>query len=97
LNAGTNHTLHVDFTPIDNANYNNAYTNVSINVLQATPAIAWSNSADITYGTALSGTQLSATASVPGSFAYTPASGAMLNAGNNQTLHVDFTPTDTAN
>ena len=33
----------------------------------------------------------------PGSFAYTPASGSVLSAGNNQNLHVDFTPTDTNN
>src|SRR5439155_2773827 len=63
----------------------------------ATTTITWSNPADITYLTALSGTQLNATASVAGSFAYSPAAGIVLNAGNNQTLHVDFTPTDTAN
>ncbi len=96
LNVGNNQTLHVDFTPTDPANYNNASKDVSINVLKATLTIAWSNPADITYGTALSGTQLNATASVAGSSVYTPASGAMLNAGNNQTLHVDFTPAETA-
>ena len=32
-----------------------------------------------------------------GVFTYTPASGAVLNAGNAQNLHVDFVPTDTAN
>lgn len=52
---------------------------------------------DITYGTALSGTQLNATANVPGSFVYSPASGTVLGAGNGQTLSVAFTPTDTAN
>jgi hypothetical protein len=34
---------------------------------------------------------------VAGNFVYTPASGTLLNAGDNQTLHVDFTPTDTDN
>src|SRR5262249_21159952 len=53
--------------------------------------------ADIAYGTALSGTQLNATASVPGTFTYTPASGTVLSGGAGQTLHVDFAPTDTAN
>ena len=48
---------------------------VSINVLKATPVITWATPADITYGTALSATQLNATASVPGTFAYTPAAG----------------------
>src|SRR5262249_21743849 len=52
--------------------------------------------ADIVYGTALSSTQLDATASVPGTFAYGPASGTVLTAGNGQTLSVTFTPTDTA-
>jgi hypothetical protein len=64
---------------------------------KATPTITWANPAAITYGTALSGTQLNATTSVLGSFVYTPASGTVLDAGNGQTLHVDFTPTDAAN
>src|SRR5207248_1743540 len=90
-------TLHVDFSPTDTANYNSASKNVVINVLKATPTIDWSNPADITYGTALSGTQLNATAaSVGGGLVYSPAAGTVLNAGS-QTLHVDFTPTDTAN
>jgi uncharacterized repeat protein (TIGR01451 family) len=65
-------------------------------IAKATPSITWGNPADIVYGTALSGTQLNATASVPGSFVYTPAAGTVLSSGNNQTLHVAFTPTDTA-
>ena len=64
---------------------------------KATPLITWSNPANITNGTALSGTQLNANASVPGNFTYNPASGTMLNAGIGQTLHVNFTPTDTVN
>jgi hypothetical protein len=60
-----------------------------------TPVITWSNPAGITYPTALSGTQLNATA-VPagGSFVYNPVSGTVLNAGNGQTLSVTYTPTD---
>ena len=96
LNAGNGQTLHVDFVPTDTANYNNASKDVSINVLKATPDITWANPADITYPTALSGTQLNATANVPGSFVYTPAAG-VLNAGSGQALKVDFTPADTAN
>jgi len=46
------------------------------------------------YGTALSSTQLNATASVPGTFVYSPVSGTVLGAGS-QTLSVTFTPTDT--
>ena len=65
----------------------------------AYPTLTWANPADITYGTALGGTQLNATATynstnVPGTFAYSPATGAVLNAGSNQTLTAIFTPTD---
>jgi uncharacterized repeat protein (TIGR03803 family) len=66
-------------------------------VVKQTPAITWSNPADIIYGTALSATQLNATASVPGTFTYTPVLGNVLNAANGQTLHADFAPTDIAN
>src|SRR5437773_6291548 len=97
LNAGSGQTLHAAFTPTDTANYNTASKDVTINVVKATPTVTWNNPADISYGTALSGTQLNATASVAGSFVYTPAAGTVLNAGSGQTLHVDFTPTDTAN
>jgi rhamnogalacturonyl hydrolase YesR len=62
---------------------------------QAQPVLTWTNPAPITYGTALSSTQLDATASVPGAFAYSPTNGAVLSVGAN-TLSVLFTPTDTA-
>jgi hypothetical protein len=72
-------------------------TSAGINqqVNQATPTITWANPSGITYGTALSATQLDATASVPGTFVYSPAAGTVLNAGSNQALSVTFTPTDT--
>jgi hypothetical protein len=63
-------------------------------VSQLTPTITWSTPASITYGTPLSSTQLDATASVPGTFVYSPAAGTVLGAGT-QTLNVTFTPTDT--
>ena len=68
----------------------------TINDSKSTPIITWSNPANITYGTALSSTQLDATASVPGNFVYTPPSGTVLGAGQ-QTLNTIFTPTDIAN
>ena len=61
------------------------------------PSITWPSPASIVYGTALSGTQLSATSLVAGAWAYTPPAGTVLNAGAGQTLSVTFTPTDTAN
>ncbi|MDX6446781.1 MAG: hypothetical protein QOH71_3855 [Blastocatellia bacterium] len=97
LNAGNAQTLSVSFVPTDTTNYNNASKNVSINVLKATPTITWSNPSDITYPTALSSTQLNATASVPGVFTYAPPATAVLNAGNAQTLSVNFVPTDSVN
>ncbi len=60
-----------------------------------TPDVTWSVPADITYGTALSATQLNATSSVPGDFVYSPPAGTQLNAGPAQTLSVTFTPADT--
>jgi putative nucleotidyltransferase with HDIG domain len=97
LLAGSSQTLHVDFTPTDTANYSNVSEEVTINVDKAMPTITWDNPADIVYGTTLSSTQLCATASVPGTFVYSPDLGGLLLAGDGQTLHVDFTPTDTAN
>jgi hypothetical protein len=97
LNAGNGQTLSVNFVPADTTNYNNASKNVSINVLKATPVIAWNNPGDITYTAALGATQLNATGSVPGAFVYTPPAGAVLNAGSGQTLSVNFVPTDNAN
>src|SRR5207244_2977463 len=94
---GSAQTLSVAFTPTDAANYTTATKTLAINVLKATPVITWTTPADIVYGTALSTTQLNATASVPGTFVYTPAVGAVLNAGAAQTLSVSFTPTDAAN
>jgi hypothetical protein len=45
----------------------------------------------------LSDAQLNATASVPGTFVYTPPAGTVLNIGAGQILSVDFIPTDSAN
>ena len=93
LGAGTQ-TLSVTFTPNDTTDYTTATATVQLTVNQATPTITWSSPSPITYGTALSGTQLDATASVPGTFTYTPAAGTVLGAGS-QSLSVTFTPSDT--
>ena len=71
-----------------------ATATVALTVKPATPAITWTAPAGIAYGTALGSIQLDAAASVPGTFAYAPAAGAVLAAGA-QTLTVTFTPTDT--
>jgi Flp pilus assembly CpaE family ATPase len=54
-------------------------------------AVDWPTPEPIPYGTALSAVQLNATASVSGSFAYTPGPGYMLPAGTH-TLWVTFNP-----
>lgn len=95
LNAGTQ-TLSVAFTPSDTTKYNTASANVSLTVNKATPTITWAAPAPITQGTALSATQLDATASVAGAFVYTPPASTVLSTGT-QSLSVAFTPTDSAN
>ena len=98
LPVGPGQILSVTFTPTDTVDYTTASATTTINVLNpvlTTPTITWANPADITYGTPLSATQLDAAASVPGSFAYTPAAGTVLNAGQGKILSVTFTPTDT--
>ncbi len=97
LNAGTAQNLKVDFTPDDATNYNTATKTVTIDVAKASPVITWSNPADINNATALSNTQLNASADVSGTFTYTPAIGVKLNVGNAQALKVDFVPSDLIN
>ena len=60
-------------------------SSTTLTVNKATTTIAWNNPSGIVYGTALSATQLNATAanpnngaSVAGTFTYTPAAGAVL-------------------
>jgi subtilase family serine protease len=59
-----------------------------------TPTVTWTNPATVAYGTALGASQLNATASVPGAFAYNPATGTVLKAGTN-VLSLIFSPNDT--
>jgi hypothetical protein len=86
-------TLSETFTPTDTTDYSTATTTVSLTVNKATPPITWATPMPITYGTAVSATQLNASSSVPGTFAYSPALGTVLNPGS-QTLSLEFTPTD---
>jgi hypothetical protein len=92
LSAGS-HSISVTFTPTDLANYSVASSSVTLMVNKVTPTITWNTPAVITYGMLLSATQLNATASVPGTFVYSPAAGEMPPIGNN-TLSASFTPTD---
>jgi hypothetical protein len=77
-----------------NAVYSPAAKTNSFVVSPATPQIAWPTPAGITFGTPLSGVQLNAQGSVPGTLVYVPPAGTVLNAGANQPLSVTFTPLD---
>ncbi len=98
LPAGTQE-LTATFTPSDPTDYQPVTAHDSLTITAAAPSaptITWNTPAPIEYGTALSNVQLGATASVPGNFVYSPAAGAVLQAGS-QKLTAIFTPADTAN
>jgi hypothetical protein len=61
-------------------------------VTKVDPIITWANPADVAINTALSGTQLNATANILGTFAYTPANATVLTAIETKQLSVTFTP-----
>ncbi|MSN26302.1 MAG: hypothetical protein GJV46_10600 [Geobacter sp.] len=69
----------------------------TLTIAKATPTVSWATPAAINLGTALSATQLNATASVSGSFVYTPADGTIMSTEGIQTLMVTFTPNDNIN
>ena len=93
LSSGSQ-TLSVTFTPTDTADYNSATASVALAVNKSATTIAWPTPAPINFGTPLGAAQLDATASVPGTFVYSPAAGTVLSSAS-QTLSVTFTPTDT--
>jgi RHS repeat-associated protein len=95
--------LKAHFMPSDAIDYASADSVNYITVLPDRVALVWQNPADIDYGTPLSNTQLSAQAissvngvivTVPGTFYYSPPSGTVLDAGNNQLLSASFSPSD---
>jgi len=94
LTAGTQ-TLSVTFTPTDTKDYTTASATALLTVNQATPVITWPAPSDIVQGTALSATQLNATANTAGSFNYSPPSGTTMSSTGGFTLSTTFTPTDT--
>lgn len=98
LKAGLN-TLSVKFTPSNTSAYNTSTATVALQVNQAKPVVVWIP-IPTTYGTPLGGLQLDAVAFAPGTsnfvsgtFAYAPAAGTVLGAGN-RVLTATFTPKD---
>ncbi len=75
-------TLTATFTPTDSNDYATTQAEVSFTVAKAKPIVTWPAPASIAYGTVLGNAQLNATASVPGTFAYTPAAGTVLSSGS---------------
>lgn len=75
---------------------NSGFISIQRNLFKTDVALTWNTLAAIEYGTALSATQLNASAQggVEGAFVYTPAAGTVLNSGNGQTLRVVFIPYD---
>ena len=89
------HELSVIFTPADTLNYTAVRSVVSLAVIEKSVAVInWTTPSAIFYGTALSETQLNASASVPGTFVYSPAAGLVLAPGR-YSLSASFTPSDT--
>jgi hypothetical protein len=91
LTAGS-HNVSAAYTS-SNGYASSTSTTATLVVGKSTPIVTWESPAAITYGTALSATQLDASASVGGTFVYTPSAGTVLGAGT-QTLSVLFMPTD---
>ena len=100
LHAGNYGNVRATYLPAATSSANPDYTynassgSGSFTVNQATPVISWPNPANVVFGTLLSSTQLDATASVLGTFAYSPAAGTLLPPGNGQAPQVTFTPAD---
>lgn len=76
------------FPPLTPATVGPLWTRFSGTVL------SWPTPAPITFGTALSGLQLNASANAAGTYTYTPPTGTILETGSNQKLTVVFTPSD---
>ena len=92
--TATSGTCTTTATWVANANYLGAsVTQITIAQKEAS-IITWPTPAPITCPTALSATQLDATANVPGKFVYSPPAGTVL-LGGYQTLSVQFTPKNT--
>ncbi len=77
------------------ADYAQATGLATFTIARASVNLTWSAPASIVYGTKLGPAQLDASAgTLGGTFAYSPAAGAILDAGAGQTLSVTFTPND---
>ena len=90
------HTITATYAPEASTRYLPTSSEVKLTVAKATPSVTWPGPERIRHGTALSRVQLNATASVPGTFTYTPRRGEVLPPGRH-TLSAIFTPADAFN
>jgi len=91
LGAGS-HTITANWP--GNSSYAAVTSSAIIQVVnKVTPTVTWATPAAITYGTALSATQLDASSTVAGKFVYSPAAGTVLAVGSHVLL-VTLEPTD---
>jgi Flp pilus assembly CpaE family ATPase len=96
LLAAGEHTPTLIFTPNETSDYTPAEASTTITVVKAVPTLAWSAPEPVVAGSPLRNRQLNASASVPGTFVYTPAEGEVLAPGVH-TVSVTFIPRDTMN
>ena len=84
----------INCSAVSSSNYAITFLPGQLAITKATPTITWNNPADIAPGVPLGTAQLNATASVPGTFVYTPLAGTVLPIGNAQPVSVVFAATD---
>ncbi len=87
--------LAATFTPANTTGYDVVSKAVYLDVFMAKPSISWKTPAAVPAGTTLSAAQLDATASVPGTFSYSPGMGTVLTHAGTVTLSTTFTPNNT--
>ena len=89
-------TCIVDADQAGNADYSAApQAQQSFTIAKGTPVVTWATPAAINFGTPVGSSQLDASASVAGTFVYSPPGGTILQPGT-QTLSATFTPSDQA-
>ena len=89
--AAGSQSLSATFAPADAVDYKAVTVTNSVSVTPAVPPVTWANPVAISFGTALSATQLDASSPVAGTFVYSPALGTVLGAGTH-TLAATFKP-----
>jgi phospholipase C len=89
-------TLSATFTPTDLNDYLRASGHVPL-IVQSVPVITWPAPSSVRVGAILGAAELNASANVPGTFAYSPASGSAMSKVGTFRLTSTFTPGDKRN